>query len=393
MEAASMPWFIHFMRLNSRGLTPTVTMTEDMPSRVAVAQFLGPKHRSGYIFDDQGMPEYESYVRELFRRVLQLPWPVSNTMPFHFARGMLAEAMGVEMNWAEFAYRSTHPHQSNARFPRVLLEFEEITEPLEPLIVVMPRVNIEGYSPLSKADSQNARRLLSNPQAHLIPTTSSPNASTARPKGLDMTGGRGKEKHIEMLPAERPSERGECSRKGNCTIDESAAMGLILLRPSFNGTVEAERQRFIAARHDIGKPLHNLRSEIAEDKDRLKFLERKVAEKISSYERASEEYGQARDLYAAARFDQGQPASRDQKTAMKRMTKIRENLIANCFANLEGANTRLASWEFKMKRQNERIAKQTTELQAAEKVYAEKLTILDNSLVHLEAVAIVLADL
>ncbi|KAG0577512.1 hypothetical protein KC19_5G162000 [Ceratodon purpureus] len=324
-EEASVAWFIDIMRLHSRGLTPGVSPREYMPSREALAQFFGPKASSGYYFEDYGLPEYEVYVRHLFRRVLQLPWP--------------------------------------------------------------------GYSPLPKADSENARRVLTPGQAPSNPANSTPSPVTARRIDPALKGNHGKGKQNEISPPKRTVERGESSKKGNRTIDEAAAIGLILLRPSFSGMVETERQRFIEARHDIGQPVHTLRSELAEEKERLKFFERKVAEKTGSYERVSEQYGRARDVYAAARFDETQLASKEQKTAMKNFTKNCEILVTSWFENLEVANTRLASWEFKLKRQTERISKMCAELKAAEIVYAEKVEIMDNSVVNLEAVANVLADL
>ncbi|KAG0593578.1 hypothetical protein M758_UG000400 [Ceratodon purpureus] len=193
-EEASIPWFIEFMRLYCRGLTPSVSTTQYMPSRRALAEFFGLRAASSFIFDDEGLPEYETYTRELFRRVLQLPWPGNSVLPFHFARGMLVEAMEVEVSWAEFAYRQTHPHQSHTGVPRVLPEFRDLKQPLDPLVVVMPRVNIQSYSPLSKADSENARREHDPPQAPASPTTLSPPPAIARAEDPNATANQGKEK-------------------------------------------------------------------------------------------------------------------------------------------------------------------------------------------------------
>lgn len=137
-ETCTVPWFVEFMRLCNRGLTPTVTPTEFMPSKRALLEFMGPKVGHGYTFHDQGVPEYALYVEELFRRVLQQPWPITGVLPFHFSRGLLAEAMGVEVNWAEFAFRATHPHQSRSTVPRLLPEFANLAAPLPPLNVIMP---------------------------------------------------------------------------------------------------------------------------------------------------------------------------------------------------------------------------------------------------------------
>lgn len=142
VEPSSLPWFVACMRLHNRGVIPSVTPSEFMPGHKALAAFWGPRSSLGYIFNDHGVPAYEIYVRQLFSRVLQLPWPMSAVLPFHFARGLLVEALGVEVNWATFGYNSTHPHQSNSSIPRILPEFRALVSPLPALAIVMPAVDI-----------------------------------------------------------------------------------------------------------------------------------------------------------------------------------------------------------------------------------------------------------
>ena len=142
-ESSSLAWFVQFMRLSNEGLIPTVTPTECMPSRDAQDEFWGEKVGSGYKFHDQGVPEYLNYVQDLFARVLQQPRLVKGVLPFHFSRGLLAEAMGVQVNWAEFAFKATRPHQSQTDVPRLLHEFANLTAPLPPLQTIMPLTNRE----------------------------------------------------------------------------------------------------------------------------------------------------------------------------------------------------------------------------------------------------------
>ena len=127
-----------FMRLNNVGVVPSVTPPELMPSRVDLAHFCGPKSSTGFAFHSQDNPAYEEYIRDLYTRVLQVVWPISRVIPFHFARGLLAEARGMDVNWAEFVYKMTHPHQPHARLPRILPCFEALTAPLQPLQKVIP---------------------------------------------------------------------------------------------------------------------------------------------------------------------------------------------------------------------------------------------------------------
>lgn len=147
LEDCSVPWFVVYLRLHNRGVTPSVTPNEFMPSKPALIEYWGPRASTGYLFSDRGIPGYELYVKELFRRVLQLPWPVTGVLPYHFARGLLVEALGVEVNWAEFVYRKTHPHQSNSTLPRILPEFRALRSPLPALALVMPLAHLSVKLP------------------------------------------------------------------------------------------------------------------------------------------------------------------------------------------------------------------------------------------------------
>ena len=122
-EAGSIPWFIEFMGLLDRGVIPTVTAAELMPNRAPLAELWGLKHGNGFTFRSFGCAEYKEYVRILSLRVLQVPWPVSGAIPFHFAQGLVAEAHGMDVNWAEFAFKMTHQHQSHTGLPRILPKF------------------------------------------------------------------------------------------------------------------------------------------------------------------------------------------------------------------------------------------------------------------------------
>ena len=144
------------MGLPSEGVVPTTTPTAEMPSQLALAQFFGPKQKSGFSFENHGNPAYEMYVRELHRRVLQKQFPISWVLPFHFARGLVAEAVGMPVAWAEFAYKQIHPHQSHSGKFRILPEFENISVPLPPLIVVRPRGNFQVW----KINCTHFRRML-----------------------------------------------------------------------------------------------------------------------------------------------------------------------------------------------------------------------------------------
>lgn len=141
VDPGSPEWFIRYMRLRNIGVVPTVTPTEFLPSRRAMAAFWGPKASTGWTFHDHGSPEYENYVRQLLMRVLQIQWPADGILPFQFARGVMAEAVGMDVSWAEFAYLQTH-----TRIPRILPEYRDLNSPLPRLPVVLPNKRIEVCS-------------------------------------------------------------------------------------------------------------------------------------------------------------------------------------------------------------------------------------------------------
>ena len=142
-DPASLEWFISYMKLRHRGVVPSVTPTEYFPSRRSMARFWGPKASNGWTFNNHGDFIYEYYARSLYNRVLQQPWPISRVLPFHFARGLMAEALGVEVSWAEFGYKMCHPHQSHTGIPRVFDEFLALNGPLPDLAMVLPTFDIQ----------------------------------------------------------------------------------------------------------------------------------------------------------------------------------------------------------------------------------------------------------
>lgn len=143
VDLGSLEWFIRYMRLRDSGVVPTVTPFEFLPSQCAMAAFWGPKASNGWTFSNHGNPLNENYVRQLMMRVLQIQWPISGILPFHFARALMAKSLGIDVSWTEFACRQTHPHQSHTRIPRILLKFADLNSPLLRLHVILPNILIK----------------------------------------------------------------------------------------------------------------------------------------------------------------------------------------------------------------------------------------------------------
>ncbi|KAG0595883.1 hypothetical protein M758_UG206500 [Ceratodon purpureus] len=51
--------------------------------------------------------------------------------------------MEMEVNWAEFAFKQTHPHQSHCPLPRLLPEYANLPPPLPPLKKTVPSANFK----------------------------------------------------------------------------------------------------------------------------------------------------------------------------------------------------------------------------------------------------------
>ena len=103
----------------------------------------GQKQGKGYVFRESDGEEYFLYVNELFTRVHQREM-VDRTLPLHFARGLLEESRGSQVNWAKFAMLrcfAGHKRTPFVPFP----DFAEVNYPL-PWVhpKVMPATVTEG---------------------------------------------------------------------------------------------------------------------------------------------------------------------------------------------------------------------------------------------------------
>ncbi|KAG0572740.1 hypothetical protein KC19_VG121600 [Ceratodon purpureus] len=110
-------------------------------------------------------------------------------------------------------------------------------------------------------------------------------------------------------------------------------------------------------RHDAGKTVSNLRHQLAEEGERLRYFERKVVERTDAHNRASAEYSRARDVHIQAKIDEGTTALQGEISTRKLFTKACLTLVESWFENVAIAFTRLDIWEFKLKRQKQRYAK------------------------------------
>ncbi|KAG0605737.1 hypothetical protein M758_9G084200 [Ceratodon purpureus] len=450
VEPSSIPWFIAFMRLHCRGLIPTVTPSEFMPGHKELAEFWGPRSPLGFTFSDHGLPGYEIYVRQLFSRVLQLPWPSTGVLPFNFARGLLVEALGVEVNWAEFGYRATHPHQSHSGIPRVLPEYRGLVRPLRALALVMPRAHIP--SPLAERIARHLNEhgggttifedtlLIEGPSSPVAPVTPTIHVASKHPapaqstrivnggegcsrectaRALQLPSAPGMDSPSDVPPVQEPApdvepavktefpadnvpaaahlQNGQSQSEGNnggpVTFDQSAVSALLLLRPSFKASVDNERTRLHMASLGIGKPVTHLRKCFHEHRGRLRLLERKVSEKSRSHDKAVSELRRARDQLKAAKVNLNAQGKKDDMATANSSLKMYEELVDIWTENVSLAYTKLETSELKLKMQKEGLAKTQDDLTAAQVLFKEKTRKIEKSLAHLHALSTALGRL
>ena len=121
-------WFKDCMLLHSSGFIPSDPVAKlTCPPSDVVAHW-GEKEGRGYAFRDTDGEEYFLYVSELFKRVHQQKM-VDGILPLHFARGLLEESRGGEVNWCKFAMIRCFPRWRRRPF-EPLAEFADVNAPI-----------------------------------------------------------------------------------------------------------------------------------------------------------------------------------------------------------------------------------------------------------------------
>ena len=165
----------------------------------------------------------------------------------------------------------------------------------------------------------------------------------------------------------------------------AAVSGFTVVRPALLEVLETKIMNLRQSRQDEFASVASAQRRLEEEKDRLKFVERKLGEKIDSHERATEEYERARAVLIAARVDETNVTTADQKIAKRTSTTICENLVSTLAANVEANRCRRSGWDFKVKRQTVVVGKMEAELAAARAKYRSTCASIDAQLVSLSA--------
>ena len=109
-------WFEKCMLLPACGFIPSHPAYRNVSPPCDVVQRWGEKTGvHGYPFRESDGEDYHLYVEELYNRVHQRPMP-ERLLPLHFARGLLEESRGSQVNWVAFAVKRCFAHHKRTQF-------------------------------------------------------------------------------------------------------------------------------------------------------------------------------------------------------------------------------------------------------------------------------------
>ena len=153
------------------------------------------------------------------------------------------------------------------------------------------------------------------------------------------------------------------------SMTASTFSGLALLRPAIETVVKNARNDLCMSSHELKCEVSTLKSKLMEEKARLKYVNRKLSEKTDSHVRARQEYDRARGVCINAHQNEDISTDANHITAHKIYVPNCETLEKSWAQNLENAETRRNSSEFKAKRQSDLITKMMANLEEVEKTY------------------------
>ena len=120
-------WFHDTMLLTEGGFVLGDPKNKFLYHKETVVEYWGEKDDCGYSLREEDGVVYNNYVRELYERVHQREMADPLRLPLHFARGLMAKADGVCVNWCAFAIKRCFPGQKKSDF-QVLPKFQDLDE-------------------------------------------------------------------------------------------------------------------------------------------------------------------------------------------------------------------------------------------------------------------------
>ena len=102
-------WFKTMQGLNAVGYILGTNLGNNICSKQDYEAFWGRKgYNNGTRYKPYVSPRMVRRIRHLYQRVFQRPIGSADALPYHFARGLLAERNGYPINWAAYARKVTH---------------------------------------------------------------------------------------------------------------------------------------------------------------------------------------------------------------------------------------------------------------------------------------------
>ncbi|KAG0593682.1 hypothetical protein M758_UG010100 [Ceratodon purpureus] len=322
-------------------------------------------------------------------------------LPFLFARALMAEGIGAEISWAEYAFKFIHPHQSRSGIPRVLPEFANITEPLHPLTKVIPspstdqilypvplpepdrEENVDTPAPpidITEVEASMENMHTTLPTNGVIPASSAPTVTVDRPEPSVMCEvGESPVRHVQpLLHAE--TER-------MAYMLSKVMPRLCLIREGLTSQINSERMKLKESRHLAFAGVSNCKERIFLELDRQRFVERRLSEVSEVHAEAAEDYERARLNCVAAKRGLNMCTVASEKATRADILSNAEALVQSWFETMDSAKHRRRAWEFKANHQASIVNKLGVELVAAEEKYRKTREEIDADLAHLVAVA------
>ena len=161
--------------------------------------------------------------------------------------------------------------------------------------------------------------------------------------------------------------------------------GLQVIREGIIPLVSSQSMRLRENRHVAAGIVHRAKDRAKEEVDRLRFVERKVAENRAINDRALEEYEKAQEVLRAAHDDRPTPMNLEEKMNKRKYVQNCEALVKSWGVNLDVARLRLAGWEFKHTRQIAIVGQLTIEAHNADLNYTRISHNIDMDIANLQA--------
>lgn len=122
-------WYRDMLCLSSAGFLPSKGSCHLYPKSECRERLGAPNRVGAYPWRHRRGEEYADYVKELYERVHQKKLHPSAMLPWHFARGLLAEEDGVQVDWAQYAEGNRRGANRNARM-KPLKKYRNLRRPM-----------------------------------------------------------------------------------------------------------------------------------------------------------------------------------------------------------------------------------------------------------------------